>query len=78
MKVDPNSYDKQRQRSTMESLVEGIREGVENATRADCLADRMECLMQTASMCKTLRTKCNRALMEIERTNSNKRKHLTP
>jgi len=51
----------------MERLVEGIREGLENAARADCLADRMECLMQTASMCKTLRTKCNRALMELQR-----------
>ena len=78
MQTDPNTDQMQRHAMAMESLVEGIREGVENATRADCLADRMECLMQTASMCKTLRTKCNRALMELERTNTNKRKHLTP
>ena len=78
METEPNAYQMQRQAMAMESLVEGIREGLDNAARAERLADRMGYLKGAASLCKILRTNCNRALMELERTNTNKRKHLTP
>jgi hypothetical protein len=57
----------------MESLAEGIREEVDNAARTEILADRIAYLIRTASMCKKLRTKCNRELMELERINIHER-----
>ena len=53
----------------MESLAEGIREEVDNATRADALADRMVALERIAELSKSLRSKCNRELMELQRMN---------
>jgi len=57
----------------VESLAEGIREEVDNAARTEILADRIAYLFRTASMCKMLRTKCNRELMELERINIHER-----
>jgi len=51
----------------MESMAEGIREELDNAARAEALADRMAALERTAELSKRLRTTCNRELMEIQR-----------
>lgn len=51
----------------LESLAEGIREELDNAARAEALADRMAALERTAELSKRLRTTCNRELMEIQR-----------
>lgn len=51
----------------MESLAEGIREELDNAARAEVLADRMAAMERTAELSKRLRSKCNRELMELQR-----------
>ena len=53
----------------MESLAEGIREELDNAARAEALADRMAALERIAALSKRLRSKCNRELMELQRMN---------
>lgn len=59
----------ERTRKEMESLTEGIREEVDNAARAEALADRMAALERIAELSKRLRSKCNRELMELQRMN---------
>ncbi|MBK9176602.1 MAG: hypothetical protein IPM46_09750 [Flavobacteriales bacterium] len=56
-------------RKDMENLAEGIREELDNATRAEALADRMDALERIAELSKRLRSKCNRELMELQRLN---------
>lgn len=59
----------ERTRKDMESLAEGIREELDNATRAEALPDRMAALERIAALSKRLRSKCNRELMELQRLN---------
>ena len=56
-------------RKDMENLAEGIREELDNAARAEALADRMAALERTAELSKRLRSLCNRELMELQRMN---------
>ncbi len=56
-------------RKDMENLAEGIREELDNAARAEALADRMDALERIAELSKRLRSKCNRELMELQRLN---------
>ena len=53
----------------MENLAEGIREELDNAARAEALADRMAALERIAALSKRLRSQCNRELMELQRLN---------
>ena len=62
----------ERTRKDMDSLTEGIREELDNATRAEALADRMAALERIAELSKRLRSKCNRELMELQRMNETK------
>ena len=59
----------ERTRKDMENLAEGIREELDNAARAEALADRMAALEHVAELSKSLRSKCNRELMELQRMN---------
>ena len=59
----------ERTRKDMENLAEGIREELDNAVRAEALADRMAALERIADLTKRLRSKCNRELMELQRMN---------
>ena len=59
----------ERTRKDMENLAEGIREELDNAARAEALADRMAALERIAELSKSLRSKCNRELMELQRMN---------
>lgn len=59
----------ERTRKDMEILAEGIREELDNAARAEALADRMGALERIAGLSKSLRSKCNRELMELQRMN---------
>lgn len=59
----------ERTRKDMENLAEGIREELDNAARAEALADRMAALERIAELSKRLRSKCNRELMELQRMN---------
>lgn len=59
----------ERTRKDMENLAEGIREELDNAVRAEALADRMEALERIAELSKRLRSKCNRELIELQRMN---------
>ena len=51
----------------MESIAEGIREELDNATRAATLADRIAAMQCIASLTKRLRTVSNREQMELHR-----------
>lgn len=59
----------QRPPKDMDSLAEGIREELDNAARVEALADRMAALERIAELSKSLRSKCNRELMELQRMN---------
>ena len=59
----------ERTRKDMDSLAEGIREELDNAARAEALADRMATLEHVAELSKRLRSMCNRELMELQRLN---------
>jgi hypothetical protein len=59
----------ERTRKDMESLAEGIREELDNAARAEALADRLATLERIAELSKHLRSMCNRELMELQRLN---------
>lgn len=59
----------ERTRKDMENLAEGIREELDNAVRAEALADHMAALERIADLSKRLRSKCNRELMELQRMN---------
>lgn len=59
----------ERTRKDMENLAEGIREELDNAARVEALADRMAALERIAELSKSLRWKCNRELMELQRMN---------
>ncbi|HRH71331.1 MAG TPA: hypothetical protein PLB89_17650 [Flavobacteriales bacterium] len=57
----------ERTRKELESLAEGIREELDNATRSHALPDHMAALERIAALCKRLRSLCNRELMELQR-----------
>jgi len=60
----------QRLQKDMECLADGIREELDNATRAEAMIDRVAALNRIASLSKRLRSACNRTVMELQRTNN--------